>query len=222
MASSNINLKHVLIGDTVSGNIIYENNIVSEGSIVEDCNNTFGKFRASQSFGNNEVIPSFHGNIQVKLYQPSILVVVYSKSSYPQRLAFEMMDKINHEKYASMIDTNGRIDSKGKVGLAKTIEFYQRLENVDKISAINTDLEDVKLNMKTNIKDLAQNVESTERLAEKSKNIAEGANAFKNNASEIKKTTWWTNCKLIALITFVLVGIILAIILPIVFQEHKG
>jgi preprotein translocase subunit SecE len=137
--------------------------------------------------------------------------------SYPDRIIFQMFEEIKTEDVLSMInDSTKELNPNGRQKLKEIIDKYQEKDKVDKIGAIQDEVNEVKVEVKKNIDKMVENVEDVEKLQEKSNELKDASKEYQNNAQEIRKITWWQNFKLwliLIAIILVVVGIILYFIL---------
>ena len=147
-------------------------------------------------------------------YQPNIVFIAFVDSSYPDRLVFQMFDEIRTENVLSNInDSTKELDPNGRQKLKDIIEKYQEKDKVNKIGALEKEVNELKFDIKKNIDKMVENVEDVEKLQVKSQELKESSQDYKNNAVEIRKITWWQNFKLwIIIIAIILVIIIILII----------
>mmetsp|Transcript_28954 Transcript_28954/g.112667 ORF Transcript_28954/g.112667 Transcript_28954/m.112667 type:complete len:103 (+) Transcript_28954:982-1290(+) len=94
---------------------------------------------------------------------------------------------------------------------------YNVVENVDKITGVQSQVDDVKNVMQSNISNVLQNQENLNVLLDKSDAMRNEANAFSRNAGSAKKKFWWQNVKLMIIIG-VLVAVLIAIIVGAVLK----
>jgi len=101
--------------------------------------------------------------------------------------------------------------SKFKPQLKKLMVQYSS-EQVDKISQINSELEDVKTIMQENIDRVIQRGENLEDLAETTSQLETDAAGFRTRAVQLKQSVWWASMRMkiiIAVAILVIIGIII-------------
>ena len=99
------------------------------------------------------------------------------------------------------------------------IKRRQDQNNFNKIAEIQKDVDEIKVQMKENIKKQVDSMEDVNKLEEKSANLKMQTADYANNANTLKKATWWQNCKLTIIIAVIIIAIVLAIVLPIVLKD---
>ena len=129
-----------------------------------------------------------------------------------------MFEEIRSEDILSMInDSTKELNPNGRQKLKEIIEKYQEKEQIDKIAAIQEDVNEVKVEVKKNIDKMVEGVEDVEKLQEKSNELKDASKDYKNNAEEVRKITCWQNCKL-WIILIVIILIIAGVVLYFIFK----
>ena len=128
-----------------------------------------------------------------------------------------MFDEVKNEGILTMInDSTKELNPNGRQKLKEIIEKYQDKDKVDRIGAIQNDVDEVKVEVKKNINRMVENVEDVQRLEEKSNLLKDASREYEKNSDEIKRITWWKNVKLwviIILLALLIFGFILYLIL---------
>ena len=89
------------------------------------------------------------------------------------------------------------------------IKRRQDQNNFNKIAEIQKDVDEIKVQMKENIKKQVDSMEDVNKLEEKSANLKMQTADYANNANTLKKVTWWQNCKLTIIIAVIIIAIVL-------------
>ena len=97
------------------------------------------------------------------------------------------------------------LNAKGRQDLKTIIDSYQN--NV--INEISKDINDIKLDMKDNIKKMVESIDDTSILEQSAENLRQESKNYRENANELKKLTFCQNFKM----WFVLGGIVVLLIL---------
>ena len=79
--------------------------------------------------------------------------------------------------------------------MQKLCAKYDNLSEVDKVSALNSKVESVKLVMMNNIENSLQNTEKIELLNEKAQDLSVQSRIFSDGAKDLKNKMWWKNMK---------------------------
>ena len=138
--------------------------------------------------------------------KPGIVFLALVSNTYPERLVFELIDKINQEKIPTMINEETKeLNAKGRQDLKIIIDSYQN--NV--INEISKDINDIKLDMKDNIKKMVESIDDTSILEQSAENLRQESKNYRENANELKKLTFCQNFKM----WFALGGIVVLLIL---------
>ena len=219
--SDQIYIKYFIIGDLDTNKAITEYSTNSFSSTdKKTANQIFKKICKTEDrrYEERNIISAKENKYYFISYQPNIVFIAFVDSSYPDRLVFQMFDEIRTENVLSNInDSTKELDPNGRQKLKDIIEKYQEKDKVNKIGALEKEVNELKFDIKKNIDKMVENVEDVEKLQVKSQELKESSQDYKNNAVEIRKITWWQNFKLwIILIAIVLV--VLGIILFFIFK----
>ena len=205
-------IKYILIGDSSTLKKIAEYSTTNNQKIVSEIDKIFTKIckTAADKFDERNKITSKSQNYYFITVQPGITFLVLVSDSYPERLVFELIDKINEEKIPTMINEETKeLNAQGRQALKNLVDKYQG--NI--IDTIQNDVNDIKLDMKDNIKKMVDSVEDTAKLEQSADNLREESKTYKNTASEIRTLTLWQNIKIWIILFGVLALLIFIIIL---------
>jgi hypothetical protein len=213
---SKIYIKYFLIGNLDTNKPITEYSTKAiDSTEKKNAGQIFKKLSKVQERKNEERnIISGNGNKYYFItYTPNILFLVYVDEEYPERLVFQMLDEVKNEGILSMInDSTRELDPNGRQKLKEVIEKYQDKDNLDRIGAIQNDVNEVKVEVKKNIDKMVENVEDVQKLEEKSNLLKDASKDYEKNSEELKRITCWQNFKLwiiLIIIVLLLVGFIL-------------
>lgn len=152
--------------------------------------------------------------------QTNLIFLVLVEESYPERLVFQLIETIKNEKITLMVnDETKELNPQGRQAIKQLVDQYQDQKNFNKIAEIQKDVDEIKVQMKENIKKQVDSMEDVNKLEEKSANLKMQTADYANNANTLKKVTWWQNCKLTIIISIIIIAIVLAIVLPIVLRK---
>ena len=215
--SDQIYIKYFIIVDLDTNKAITEYSTNSFSSTdKKTANQIFKKICKTEDrrYEERNIISAKENKYYFISYQPNIVFIAFVDSSYPDRLVFQMFDEIRTENVLSNInDSTKELDPNGRQKLKDIIEKYQEKDKVNKIGALEKEVNELKFDIKKNIDKMVENVEDVEKLQVKSQELKESSQDYKNNAVEIRKITWWQNFKLwIIIIAIILVIIIILII----------
>jgi hypothetical protein len=170
------------------------------------CKNTSKKYEER-----NKVVGS-DGNYYFTITPTDTFYIVLAHSEYPQRNVFQLIEEIQKENIHLLVDEKGELNKIGKQSLKNLIDNYQN-DNT-KISGVQKDIDDIKIEMKQNVNNLVNNLEDVENLKHKSDKIKDGSKEFGKKAGELKRLTCWQNCKWTIILSVLVIGVLLIIILP--------
>lgn len=214
-------IKYFLIGDLDTNKPIteYSTNTFSS-SEKKTANQIFKKISKTEDrkYDERNIISAKENKYYFISYQPNIVFISFVDGTYPERCVFQMFEEIRSEDILSMInDSTKELNPNGRQKLKEIIEKYQEKEQIDKIAAIQEDVNEVKVEVKKNIDKMVEGVEDVEKLQEKSNELKDASKDYKNNAEEVRKITCWQNCKL-WIILIVLILIIAGVVLYFIFK----
>ena len=209
-------IKYVLIGDAASVKIITE---FSAGNIdskkKKEINRIFNKLAKlpNKKYDDRNKITSKDENYYFMNVKPNYLFIILVNNQYPERYAFELIAKIMEENIPTMInDETGELNPSGRQALKELVNKYQDIKSINKIAEIQGSVESLKVDMKKNITKMVESVDNVNELQNKSEQLKLETEDYKKTSVEIRKLTWWQNCKLWVII----IGIVLLLILIIV------
>ena len=209
-------IKYVLIGDAASVKIITE---FSAGNIdskkKKEINRIFNKLAKlpNKKYDERNKITSKEENYYFMNVKPNYLFIILVNNQYQERYAFELISKIMEENIPTMInDETGELNPSGRQALKELVNKYQDIKSINKIAEIQSGVDSLKVDMKKNITKMVESVDNVNELQNKSEQLKLETDDYKKNSVEIRKITWWQNCKLWVII----IGIVLLIILIIV------
>lgn len=222
MDNQNINIKHVLLGNISTGQIIYEESVTKDPKTQTEAKQIFEKLFNNKTYKNEEQtkITGDKGNYFFTVTEPDLFFLTLADLDYPQRHVFELLTNIKNENIILMINEKGQINNIGKKSIKDLITKYQNIKNINNIETIQQDVNDIKKGMRENIKKATDNITNIEVLDESARRIGDEALLFKNNARDLKRLTWWKNCKLWLIIIAIVIGLALVIVLPIVLKKN--
>ena len=199
-------IKFLLIGDITTGKKITEFSTTTNKK-KDEIDKIFAKIckTSAGKFEERNKITSQTQNYYFISYKPGTIFLVLVNNTYPERLVFELIDKINQEKIPTMINEETKeLNAQGRQDLKKLIDLYQ--DNI--LNSIQNDVNDIKLDMKDNIKKMVDSIEDTSVLEQSAENLRQESQNYKENAAALKKLTYWQNLKL----WIILGGIVLFLI----------
>ena len=218
--TSIIFIKYFLIGDIDTNKTITEFSTNAIGS--KEKKNAIQIFKRicksnERRYEERNIISAKENKYYFTLFQPNIVFIVYVDGGYPEKLIFTMFDEIRNEKILLMINEETKeLNPNGRQSLKQIIEKYQDKDKIDKIASIQKDINDVKIEVKENMKKMIESVESIDNLEERSKELINESTEYSNSGNEIKKISFWLNVKM-WLPLLILFLIIFIIILGIIF-----
>ena len=208
-------IKYLLIGDSSTNKLLTEySSGNSQPKTKKEINQIFNKLckSSNKKLDERNKITSKNENYYFTFCKPDLIYVVLANNQYPERHVFELIQKINEEKIPSMVNDETReLNPSGRKQLKQLIDYYQNPKNINKIAEIQSDVDEIKVDMKENINKMVQSVDDTNKLQEKTDALKFETEDYKKNSVEVRKITWWQNFKL-----WIILGIVILILLLII------
>ena len=209
-------IKYVLIGDSSTMKIITEYSSGNvEAKTKKEINRIFNKLAKlpNKKYDERNKITSKEENYYFINLKPNLLFIVLVNNQYPERYVFELINKIIEENIPTMInDETGELNPSGRQALKELVNKYQDIKSINKIAEIQSGVDSLKVDMKKNITKMVESVDNVNELQNKSEQLKLETEDYKKTSVEIRKLTWWQNCKLWVII----IGIVLLLVLIIV------
>jgi hypothetical protein len=219
MDANKIYIEYFLIGQLSTKTILFEYEPINDSSNSKKKASfeIFEKYCSQDKLRTQErdQINSPTGNYYIAIGKADIICIAFVLKSYPQRTIYELMENIIKNK----IPLSNVINYEYEIGIRNEIDKYQNINHVDNFKPLHNDIQEVKVEIRQNLKTLATNIDKVHELDVKAERIKEGAKTFEQDAIELKRVTWWNNCRLTIIIGLLVIGIILAIVLPIVLKK---
>ena len=138
----------------------------------------------------------------------NISFMILTSDNYPERYSYKLLMELEN-KSISTINKHYVNKMTGDIlalteylkTFSKDIQLYmveleRKYRNIvenDKVSLIQEEIEDVKVDVKKNINKMLNNIELVSNLEEKSNALNEMAHEYKRGAREVKKASWIRN-----------------------------
>jgi len=210
-------IKYVLIGDSMTMKIITEfSSGTVEGKTKKEINRIFNKLAKlpNKKYDERNKITSKEENYYFINLKPNLLFIVLVNNQYPERYVFELINKIIEENIPTMVnDETKELNPSGRQALKELVNKYQDIKSISKIAEIQQDVDSLKVDMKKNINKMVESVDDVNELQNKSEQLKLESQDYKKNSVELRKITWWQNCKLWVIIIGIVLLIVLAIVL---------
>ena len=210
-------IKYLLIGDSSTNKLLTEySSGNSQPKTKKEINQIFNKLckSSNKKLDERNKITSKNENYYFTFCKPDLIYVVLANNQYPERHIFELIQKINDEKIPSMVNDETReLNPSGRQQLKQLIDYYQDTKNINKIAEIQSDVDEIKVDMKENINKMVQSVDDTNKLQEKADALKFETEEYNKSSVEVRKLTWWQNFKLWIILGIVVLILILIIVL---------
>ena len=209
--SKNQNIKNLIIGNIDTDQILTEYSVNSSSESNKEIKKLFNKMLQKKQNLNVGGRNKINSNDQCYYYTvlSKYLYLILVIENYPERIVYQLIDKIQEEKIPLMInEKTNQLNSNGNKLLKELIEEYQDLTKVDKVKEIQNDINYIKSDLKEGITKMVESVEDTQKLEIKADNLKQNAKVFNKKSEDIKRKSFWMNCKFWVII----IGIFLILI----------
>ena len=136
-------IQYLLIGDTSTNKIITEfSSTINSSKIKKEINQIFQKICKTQAKKYNErnKISSKDSIYYFTLVKPNYTYITLADDEYSEDLVFELIDKINKEKIATMInEETHELNPNGRIELKNIIDSYQKKNDEEENDENNKD-----------------------------------------------------------------------------------
>lgn len=155
------------------------------------------------------------------------VLAVITAPDYPRRSAFKLLDEIREMVRAGCrAEDVGAATREGELQsavptLASTCRRYEDLGEVDKLTAVSLQVEDVKATMEGNINKLLDNAETVGAVEDKAEALRDGAQQFQRRSDNIKRAMWWRLFKIKLIFGLLLLVVLGYIFIPIIVKASE-
>lgn len=156
-----------------------------------------------------------------------LCIAVVTGLKYPSRTAIQMLTELYppySEKFSlqAKAATTNALSKKSKSILSEYCKKYDDSSKVDKASALNAKVDEVKVQMQDNIAAMLKNTEQAESLAERSNQLNEQANVFQKKSKDLRKQMRCKNIKMTIILVSLVVGILVIVLVPLIMRAKKA
>ena len=152
------------------------------------------------------------------------VLAVITAPDYPRRSAFKLLDEIREMVRAGCrAEDVGAATREGELQsavptLASTCRRYEDLGEVDKLTAVSLQVEEVKATMEGNINKMLDNAETVGAVEDKAEALRDGAQQFQRRSDNIKRAMWWRLVKIKLIFGLLFVVVLGYIFIPIIVK----
>ena len=146
---------------------------------------------------------------------------------YPRRSAFKLLDEIREMVRAGCrAEDVGAASREGELqsavpALASTCRRYEDLGEVDKLTSVSLQVEEVKATMEGNINKMLDNAETVGAVEDKAEALRDGAQQFQRRSDNIKRAMWWRLFKIKLIFGLLFVVVLGYIFIPIIVKASE-
>jgi hypothetical protein len=153
------------------------------------------------------------------------VLAVITAPEYPRRSAFKLLDEIR-EMVKEAVRGAEDIAAASRDGelqgamptLASTCRRYEDLGEVDKLTAVSLQVEDVKATMEGNINKMLDNAETVGAVEDKAEALRDGAQQFQRRSDNIRRAMWWRLFKIKMIFALLFIVVLGYIFIPIIVK----
>lgn len=221
--SNNQFVKYIFIANALEQKTIGETYFKKNQKWSDSANKIFNQYckNIESKYNIRNKIPSEDGLIFCTINKNNIFYLGIFKENYSEKIAFQLFEEIENDNIHLLVDQKGELNDIGKKSLKDKLIQYDK-EKSDKISEINGELNEIKIEMRENVQKAINNNENIGQLDEKAVRIKENANMFKKEAQQIQRQTFWNKHKWNLIIAILVIAILLMIIVPLATKGGKG
>ena len=152
------------------------------------------------------------------------VIAVITAPNYPRRSAFKLLEELR-AKVEECVSREG-VEGATKAGeyasqmpfLKEACTRYDDLGEVDKITAVGVQVDEVKAVMEGNINKMLDNAETVNAVEDKSEQLMAGAQQFQRRSDHVRRMMWWRLVKLKLIFGTLILCILGYIIIPIIIN----
>lgn len=210
-------VKYVLIGNALNHKLIGENSSKANAKWAETAQRIFKEYckNIEIKYEKNNKIVVEDGIYYCTISPSNIFYLALIEGNYPERRVFQMIDEFKRDNIHLLVDEKGELNKPGKQALKGIISQY---DNNDLIGDINGNINEIKIEMQTNVRKVLGNTEDLQALDNKANKIKDNANMFKKDAANLQRKTCWQNFKWTIILVLVVIALLCIIVVPLVVK----
>jgi len=145
------------------------------------------------------------------------MFIAFVSKDYPERTAFELLKQVRkdfmdkEEANAATASENGMSKSCKKFMQPAAVK-YDDVSSVNKVAAVQAQVDDVKMTMEDNVQQMLRQHEKLEDLEDKADTMRSEASKFKRGAGQLASKMWWQNMRLWCIIVLITIIVLVIII----------
>jgi len=215
------NIKYVFLGNSQNLKEIGDYPMKASDAWAKEAKTIFSTYCKSPmntKYEERNKVVGTEGNYYFTITPSNTFYLILTETDYPQRQAFQLIEDMSKENIHLLVDEKGELSKIGKQSLKNLVDSYQSGES--KISGVQRDIEDIKIEMNENVKKVVSNLEDAEGLKIRSDKIKDNSKEFAKQSSALKRATCWQNCKWTIILSLLLLGVILIIVLSVTLSSN--
>jgi len=145
------------------------------------------------------------------------MFIAFVSQTYPERTAFELLkqvrkDFMDKEEANAGTATENSMSKACKKFMQPAATKYDDVAAVNKVAAVQAQVDDVKMTMEDNVQQMLRQHEKLEDLEDKADTMRSEASKFKRGAGQLASKMWWQNMRLWCIIVIITVVVLMIII----------
>lgn len=171
----------------------------------------------------NDKLTYSHGNYLFHyVLENNILFMCITDDDFERSRAFLFLNTIKRRfqtTYGSSANTAlaYAMNSEFSTVLSTEMKYYSESHDLDTISRVHSELDELKSIMVKNIDDMSMRGEKLELLLNKADNLSTGSRTFKTESRNLARSMFWKNIKL-----YVIIGIVITVIIYFIISISCG
>ena len=146
-----------------------------------------------------------------------LFLAAFVSQTYPERTAFELLkqvrkDFMDKEEANAGTATENSMSKACKKFMQPAATKYDDVAAVNKVAAVQAQVDDVKMTMEDNVQQMLRQHEKLEDLEDKADTMRSEASKFKRGAGQLASKMWWQNMRLWCIIVIITVVVLMIII----------
>lgn len=145
------------------------------------------------------------------------MFIAFVSSDYPERTAFELLKTVrkefmDKEEANAAGATENSLSKNCKAFMRPAAMKYDDVAAVNKVAAVQAQVDDVKMTMEDNVQQMLRQHEKLEDLEDKADTMRSEASKFKRGAGNLASKMWWQNVRLWCIVGLIAIIVIVIIV----------
>lgn len=155
------------------------------------------------------------------------MFIAFVSSDYPERTAFELLKTVRNEfmdkeEANAAAATENSLSKNCKAFMRPAAMKYDDVAAVNKVAAVQAQVDDVKMTMEDNVQQMLRQHEKLEDLEDKADTMRSEASKFKRGAGNLASKMWWQNVRLWCIVGLIAIIVIVIIVFSVCGSTCTG